>query len=247
MSFDVFVGRPTTRILWSEDLLRYLDAETDWDAHGVQPREAILPEISRFAFEISKGWPPLNACGPLEKGALEDDADNPRLVDYCFGPSSVYLCCSWSMADEAHAEVSAMAARHNLLFVNCSGRDWMNAARTCETSRSVEISVGESETPGFSRAYVGTVQGLEPGDADLLTAPDRFKPYAYFTCVLADDHYMQARNTGKGYLIEYRDGSPERHYQAQNVSLEEIREALRLYLADDAQAFRLLDWRKTRV
>lgn len=247
VSFDVFVGRPATRILWAADLLRYYHAETDWNAHGDQSRDAILPEISRFALELAEEWPPLNATGPFDNGVGNDDEDNPRCVEYSFGPRSIYLCCRWSQAEEAREQICAMAARHKLLFFNCSGFDWMNAVRSHETGRPGEISVFESQTPGSSRQLSGKITWIEPGDAALLTEPDRFRPDCYFTCEVAAQYYMQVLNSGEHYVIEYRDGSPERHYQAKTPSLEKIREALQLYLQNDPRAFQLFDYANIQV
>jgi hypothetical protein len=247
MSFDVFVGLPQKRLLWAKDVADYYDAETDWDAHGEQPINLILPTISQFALELGKEWPPLNAAGPFDRGADDDDLENNRLVSYSFGPTSIYLCFSWSMQAKAHEEVRALAMAHNLLFFNCSGWDWINAARDLQNGRAGTISVFESETPGSSRQWQGIIPWIEPGDADLLAAANRFGPDCYFTCELSADHYMQVYNSGEHFVVEYRDGSPDQHYQTETKSLEKIRESLNLYFRDDQRAFRLLDYQSIRV
>jgi hypothetical protein len=40
------------------------------------------------------------------------------------------------------------------------------------------------------------------------------------------DLYAQAIKAGDGYLLEYRDGSADRHFQTTDVSLEEVATAL---------------------
>ena len=247
MSFDVFVGLPPKRLLWAKDVVDYYDAETDWDAHDEQPRDLILPAISQFALELGKEWPPLDPAGPFNHGASDDHVENERLASYGFGPTSVYLCFSWSMQAEAHEKVRALAIRHNLLFFNCSGWDWINAARNPAYGRAGTISVFESKTPGSSSQWHGMIPWIELGDADLLTAADRFDPDFYFNCALSPDHYMQVCNSGEHYIIEFRDGSPDQHYRAETPSLEKIRESLNLFFSDNRRALQLLDYQRIRV
>lgn len=41
-----------------------------------------------------------------------------------------------------------------------------------------------------------------------------------------DDYYAQARNDDGTFSLEYRDGSPQQHYQVQGVDLADVTEAL---------------------
>ena len=40
------------------------------------------------------------------------------------------------------------------------------------------------------------------------------------------DLYAQAIKAGDGYLLEYRDGSQDRHYQSSGVAIDEVATAL---------------------
>ena len=73
-----------------------------------------------------------------------------------------------------------------------------------------------------SNGTVGEPDGWVALVARELQAPDGF--------VTVDDgsgnSYAQAANEGGTLLLEYRDGSPHRHYQVRDVGLGEIADAL---------------------
>lgn len=65
----------------------------------------------------------------------------------------------------------------------------------------------------------------------------------------SDHSYVQARNHGAGVLVmEYRDGSPQRHFQAWGVGLDDVAELFEQWVqgersfADQHEWRRLTDW-----
>jgi hypothetical protein len=236
MSFDLFVGRPNFRILRSKELLAYFHSENT-------PAASILPQIAQFARELAEEWPPLNKADP--SAAAAGDPESRRAADYTFGPTSVYLSFNWSQTAEVHEKVRDLAMRHNLLFFNCSGSDWVNATRGPWIGREGQIFMLEKAGPETGgREWTGHVTSIDPCDADILTAAGSFTAGSHFGFAFGAQHYMQTANTGSQYIIEYRDGSPDRHYQATTDSLEAIRESFNLYYENNPRAFQLLPYQK---
>lgn len=246
MSFDLFVGSPSSRILRKRELLQYYEFETDPKQNETREANAVLPAISQFALELAREWPAMNPAGPLVQ--VSDDPDDNRLTDYGFGPTSLYLCFSWSRQEEARAKVRELALRHGLLFFNCSGFDWINAKGDPERGTSGQISLVEEHEDGSGdQKWEGTATWIEPGDADLLTASDWFKPRSHFNVEFKEQHYMQAYNAGNYYLVEYRRGSPDMHFQAATKSIARVRKALNLYCEGDEAAFKALKYKKVQI
>jgi hypothetical protein len=246
MSFDLFVGSPGSRIIRKRELLQYYEFETDAEQNEARDANAILPAISQFALEPAKEWPAMNPAGPLVQ--VSDDPDDNRLTVYGFGPTSLYLCFSWSRQEEAREKVRELALRHGLLFFNCSGFDWINAIGDPARGRSGKISLVEEDQDGSGdQKWSGATSWIEPGDADLLTEPDWFKPKSYFAFELEEQHYMQSYNAGNYYLVEYRRGSPDMHFQATTKSIEIVRKSLNLYCQGSEEAFKLLKYKKLKI
>lgn len=97
------------------------------------------------------------------------------------------------------------------------------------------------QTPDGTIAFPESWLGLVASE---LAEPDGF--------VTVDDgrgdSYAQAFNLDGALLLEYRDGSPQRHFQATDVSLDAVVDGLRqwaagerAFLADHAWT-RLTDW-----
>ncbi len=244
MSFDLFVGSPNTRIVRTKDLLAYYGTETDWDSGPARDGGPIDPRIEQFAKELATAWPPMNPAGPLQEVAGDDD---DRATGYSFGPTSVYLDFRWSCSSEAYEKVRDLALHHRLLFFNCSGEEWINGISSPERGKAGKIYLVDREDDGGRAVEMsGETTWIDPADADLLTDADWFRPNFHFGFEFGDQHYMQCVNTGDTYIIEYRSGSPDRHFQAKTTSLDLIRQSFRLYSQGDDRAFSLLIYKNLR-
>lgn len=248
MSYDVFVGLPSARIIRTTDLLAYLEAETDWDANPEGYKGEIHPRLAQFAIELSAEWPAMYASGPLKVVDAEVNAENNRTTGYSFCPTSIYLDFRWSCASEAYEQVRKLAVRHQLLFFNCSGLDWINATRRPALGRQGRLYLLDRDSDlETNRFYDGETMWIEPGDIDLLTDPDWFITGCHFGYEFGDEAYMQTRNAGETFEIEYRRGSADQHFGAKTKSLEDIRKSFQLYCEQDERAFSLLAYEKMRL
>ena len=75
-----------------------------------------------------------------------------------------------------------------------------------------------------------------------LREPDRF--------VIVDDgrrkSYAQAFNHHGTLLLEYRDGSPQRHYQVTDVGLAEVADALAQWSRGERAFIQVHEWKRLR-
>jgi hypothetical protein len=241
MSYDVFVGMPTARIVRTPDLMRYFNAETDWDAMHNGYEGEINPRLAQFALELSVRWPAMNPSGPLQSVA---EADDSRATGYSFCPSSLYLDFRWSHSSKAYEQVRDLALSHQLLFFNCSGYDWFNAMGGRERGRQGNIFLLDQHA---DHEWDGGTSWIEPDDIDLLTDPDWFRTNCHFGFEFTEHHYMQTKNLGETFVIEYRRGSPDQHFSAKTPSIEDIRKSFQLYYEQDERAFGVLAYEKIRV
>jgi hypothetical protein len=241
MSYDLFVGLPSTRIIGTRNLLAYYDAETNWDAMPGGYKGEIHPRLAQFALELTARWPAMYPRGPIQKVAEDDDS---RATGYSFCPSSLYLDFRWSHSSEAYEQVRDLALRHQLLFFNCSGYDWFNAMGSVERGRQGTIFLLDQHA---GHEWDGGTSWIEPEDIHLLTDLDWFRTNCHFGYEFAKHYHMQTKNLGETFVIEYRRGSPDQHFSAKTQSVEDIRKSFQLYYEQDERAFSLLAYENIRV
>ena len=119
----------------------------------------------------------------------------------------VYVAVQYSRAEEVGVVAERLAAEHGLVFFDPQ-----------QTPRST----GELTITTSSRGIVGV--------------PDRWPAFLFEELRNIDDYvivdsgpdhvFAQARNDDGTFTLEYRDGSPQRHYQVQGVDLGDVAEAL---------------------
>lgn len=122
-----------------------------------------------------------------------------------------------------------------------------NASQSEEASHNVvRMGALRAETAG-GRAYDA------PSGALLLRLLDELGPGNQYVVIdrldTADDqHYMQVyRETDGTFVIEYREGAPDHHYETVSEDLREVHSVLTGW-ADDAPGWRnACDWRRWPV
>ena len=106
---------PATAPQDREQFLRWYDAPTEWsEEHSYDDPNVTTPALAAWFAEISQAFPPMN--GPF----ASDDFDNPRVTDFCIGRSVIYAASAWAQAEDAHAAVSRLAAKHSVGFYDVS-------------------------------------------------------------------------------------------------------------------------------
>ena len=68
------------------------------------------------------------------------------------------------------------------------------------------------------------------------------EPDGFVTVQRGNNSYAQVFNDRGALLLEYRDGSPQRHFQTESVSLAAAAEALEQWANDERQFVRHHDW-----
>ncbi len=77
------------------------------------------PRVSSHALrawfhEMIQTFPPMN--GPL----APENRDDPRVTDHCIGRDVIYSAFAWSCAEEARANMRALAIKHKVGFFEVS-------------------------------------------------------------------------------------------------------------------------------
>lgn len=233
MSYDLFVGLPDTRIIRKRELMPFYEGE---QVEEILKEDVLPPAVRRFVAELSQDWP------DLQEWDVEKDGENPRIAVYNFSPRSVYMNFGWPSASEAFTKTRRLAEKHQLLFFDPSSKngDVLNAIDAGEQA----IAAGIFTSEGLS-----TVNCI-PADLDLLTDPDWFQTDVFFGMNFGDadeEIFMQTLNTGDAIVVEYRDGSAERHFRAKTGDISAMREVFELYLVRDKAFKARLDFSRIAV
>ncbi|MET9273647.1 hypothetical protein [Kribbella sp. NPDC003557] len=133
----------------------------------------------------------------------------------CSGPI-LYVAVSYSRANEVEVVAKRLAQEHNLIFFDPQKAPVNDGELTITTSH------GTVALPDHWMSFLS--QELRNFDG-------------YVVVDSGQDHvFAQARNDNGTLTLEYRDGSPQHHYQVQGVDLSDVAEALSQW-ADNRRDF----------
>jgi hypothetical protein len=119
MSYDLAVFDPRDELKDRRAFDRWYDATEEYGEDGsyndhTQP----TPALQSWFHEMREHFVPRN--GPFSLASI-DDPRNAKSADYDFGPDLIYVCFSWSQAEEAYELCFALAAKHGVAFLDASG------------------------------------------------------------------------------------------------------------------------------
>lgn len=118
----------------------------------------------------------------------------------------LYICVGYSYADQVGPVAERLAAEHGLVFFNPQTTPG-NPGRV-----TITTGVGSAALPESWPRFLSHV---------LREVDD------YVIVDSGEDHlFAQARNDDGTFTLEYRDGSPQKHYQVQGVDLGDVSGAL---------------------
>lgn len=118
MSFDLMVFDAAAAPRNQTEFMDWFESQTKWtESHGYNNPDVPAPALQAWFREIIKTFPPMN--GPL----ASDDPDDLKVTDYSLGRSVIYGAFAWPEAEEAHAIVKELAAKHGVGFFDVSGED----------------------------------------------------------------------------------------------------------------------------
>lgn len=118
----------------------------------------------------------------------------------------LYISVGYSHADQVGPVAERLAAEHGLVFFN------PQTAPAAPGRLTITTAVGTAALPESWPRFLSHV---------LREVDD------YVIVDLGQDHlFAQARNDDGTFSLEYRDGSPQKHYQVQGADLGDVSEAL---------------------
>jgi hypothetical protein len=153
--------------------------------------------IRAFCEALDAQFPgPQSEDSPWAAGGAVDNASGPL----------VYVAVSYSRADEVGAVASQLAAEHGLVFFD------PQAAPVSAGTMTITTSQGEAALPESWPRFLSHVLRDVDDYVIVDSGPDHL--------------FAQARNDDGTFTLEYRDGSPQRHYAVSGVDLGDVAEAL---------------------
>lgn len=231
MSFDLVAFRTEKAIpaKGAADLLASYD-KRDWARLQGTPERGPLPRVKPvgplgdFYDSLVARFPDLDA---LTEEQFEEEDATPWTVGI-LGPwdDHVDLCISWS-------RVSEVAPFVVQLGLDCGVAVYDPQLLLVYIPGSI---AGTTRATVTSSHLLVPVRGYDELIADLVgTLPQREDPFIIVE--RGDEVYMQALWTEQGRVLEYREGSADRHSRAEHVAAVDVTSALVHYLHERE------DWR----
>jgi len=117
MSYDLAVFDMEAVPRERAQFLVWYDTQTEWgEEHGYDDPAVSSAPLRAWFLDIIAAFPPMN--GPLAADDIDEDAG--RATDYSVGRSFIYAAFAWSQAQDAHAIVFGLAAKHGVGFFDAS-------------------------------------------------------------------------------------------------------------------------------
>lgn len=228
MSFDLGVWKASERPLSAEE------AAAHFHELCQQPLQSLVPghEIAAFVTEVAAH---LEQAGYAVDGGVWSAPPD-------VGPDHAIMTMLWSCAEAARAFVpGAAVARGYVCFDPQSGRVYQDAEATPHPGPSLQLSAGTRID--------------DPDDETIERTVVRLSHERWFAILHSGDEgkYFQV---GYGdnvdappgqYVVEYRDGSSDRHWRAITPDRRIVAQAMREYRHGDGVWEKRFSWRKVQL
>ena len=123
MSYDLMVFDPLKPPRDRNGFMAWYDKQTEWsENHDYSHPEVTMPELQIWFQEMIMQFPWIDDPNYL------NDIDNPKLAEYNFGRSIIYVAFAWSEAENAREAVFQLAQKHKVGFFDVSaenGQVWL--------------------------------------------------------------------------------------------------------------------------
>jgi hypothetical protein len=97
--------------------MSWYDKETEWsENHDYANPEVTTPLLRSWYLDMIVEFPSIDDPAHMEE-------DNPRLSEYNFGSSIIYIAFAWSQATNAREAVFRLAKKHKVGFFDVSAED----------------------------------------------------------------------------------------------------------------------------
>ena len=100
-----------------DEFMSWYDKQTEWsENHDYANPEVITPSLRSWYLDMILEFPSIDDPVHMEE-------DNPRLSEYNFGSSIIYVAFAWSQATNAREAVFRLAKKHKIGFFDVSAED----------------------------------------------------------------------------------------------------------------------------
>jgi hypothetical protein len=114
MSYDLMVFEPTAAPKDRAAFMDWYRQQTQWsEGHSYNDPKVASPGLQHWFQEMIQFFPAMN-------GPFASDLDTPEVTDHCIGKDVIYSAFAWSVANEARANMRALAIKHGVGFFDVS-------------------------------------------------------------------------------------------------------------------------------
>jgi hypothetical protein len=228
MSFDLAVWFEEASRLTLRSALEKYERLCDGDDADIVPSE----RVAAFHRAVTAVYPEITSTRDVDLDAC------PWQSAMDLSPGHVIMAITWSRADEVGSVVRALASEHGLVCFD------------------PQAGVVHAPRAGSSRRLLwqccdGTAL-IRMDVESVVHELDRLSTRNWFAILdESDDRYVQVGCGRRAdvpdgqFAVEYRDGSPERHFRHETASLDIVKDVFRGFAADSCGWFDRLTWERT--
>ncbi|HZM22613.1 MAG TPA: hypothetical protein VFC02_12775 [Anaerolineales bacterium] len=118
MSYDLMVFDPQTAPSDRDGFMAWYDKQTEWsENHDYSNPEVTAHELISWFLDMIVEFPWIDDPKHM------DEVDNPKLTEYNFGRSIIYVAFTWSEAANARETMFKLAQKHKVGFFDVSAEN----------------------------------------------------------------------------------------------------------------------------
>ena len=115
MSYNLMVFNKAAAPKTRAEFMQWYEVQTEWtEEHSYDDPANTSVELRNWFMEVIQTFPAMN--GPL----ASEDEDNIYVTDYSIGKDIIYVSVAWSIAEQAHIKMFALAEKHGVGFFEAS-------------------------------------------------------------------------------------------------------------------------------
>ena len=115
MSYNLMVFNKAAAPKTRAEFMQWYEVQTEWtEEHSYDDPANTSVELRNWFMEVIQTFPAMN--GPL----ASEDEDNIYVTDYSIGKDIIYVSIAWSISEQAHIKMFALAEKHGVGFFEAS-------------------------------------------------------------------------------------------------------------------------------
>jgi hypothetical protein len=115
MSYNLMVFNKAAAPKTRAEFMQWYEVQTEWtEEHSYDDPANTSVELRNWFMEVIQTFPAMNGL------LASEDEDNIYVTDYSIGKDIIYVSVAWTIAEQAHIKMFALAEKHGVGFFEAS-------------------------------------------------------------------------------------------------------------------------------